>query len=608
MQPLSSHHRPIPALEVLMRRVFAVVFAFAIALTVGFAPYARASTSEFRAFWVDAFGEGIFNDAEVTKLVNAAKAANINALVVQIGRRGDCFCNRASMPRTQAGITPRPYDPLDAIIAQAHPAGIEVHAWIITTAMWNASWTPATLRPRDPAHAFNQHGPDPAYQTEVRMRPGYDNWLGVRYDGALRETTSSAANWFFDPGHPDAADYIAEMYLSVARNYAIDGLNFDRVRYPDPDPLYTAWPGDNAWGYNPVALERFHAATGRTDRPLPTDPQWSQWRRDQITNIVRKVYVEAHALKPYLRISADTITYGDGPQGYSGDWTQTRPYRETLQDWRGWMQEGILDTNIPMNYKREHCTATGPGCFGDQRAWYTDWNEFAKDNQYARSTTIGAAIYLNTVDGSVVQVRKALAPSAAGNSGIGWVGYSYRTPDCRTNSSCNPPLPYGFRSGDASRAELTRALTQPSEYDSVLPPVFATPAAIPDMPWATAPTRGHLAGTVTTNTGVALDQILVQVRDPETDAVIASRLTDGSGYFAFVDLVPAKYKVFVPDDARVTGKRVGLTMVLAGGVARVSITPFAKGAEGKSPPQDRTPTFVQAEDPNAVEEPPNGER
>jgi hypothetical protein len=234
-----------------------------------------------------------------------------------------------------------------------------------------------------------------------------------------------------------------------------------------------------------------------------------------------------------------------------------------------------------------------------------NWNEFAKDSQYSRSTTIGAAIYLNTVEGSVVQVRKALAPSAAGNSGVGWVGYSYRTPDCRTNSSCNPP---GFRSGDASRAELTRAITQPSEYDSVLPPVFATPATVPDMPWKSAPTRGHLAGTVATNTGVALDQIFVQVRDPETDKVIASRLTDGTGYFAFVDLVPGKYKVFVPDDARVTGKRVALTTVVAGGVARVSITPFAKGAEGKRPPKDRTPTFVPAEDPNAVEELPNGER
>jgi uncharacterized lipoprotein YddW (UPF0748 family) len=588
----SSHHRRIPALEVVMRRGFALVLAFAIVLTVGPAPQARASTSEFRAFWVDAFGEGIFNDAEVTKLVNAATAANVNALVVQIGRRGDCFCNRASMPRTQAGIAARPYDPLDAIIARAHAAGIQVHAWIITTALWNSS-----VAPLDATHAFNQHGPS---------KTGYDNWLGVRYDGALRESPSSAANWFFDPGHPDAANYIAEMYLSVARNYAIDGLNFDRVRYPDlPLP---AWPADNAWGYNPVALDRFQAATGRVDRPLPNDPQWSQWRRDQVTNIVRKVYVEAHAIKPYLRITADTITYGDGPQGYGGDWTLTRPYRETLQDWRGWMQEGILDTNIPMNYKREYCTASGPGCFGDQRAWYTNWNEFAKDNQYARSTTIGAAIYLNTVDGSVTQVRKALAPSAAGNSGIGWVGYSYRTPDCRTNSSCNPPLPYGFRSGDASRAELTRALTQPSEYDSVLPPVFATPAAIPDMPWKSAPTRGHLAGTVKTNMGVALDQILVQVRDPETDAVIASRFTDGSGYFAFVDLVPGKYKVFVPDDARVTGKRVALTTVVAGGVARVSITPFATGAEGKRPPKDKTPTFVPAEDPNMTEELPTGER
>ena len=575
-----------------MRRAFALLFVLTILVSVGSAPQARAATSEFRALWVDAFGEGIFNDAEVTKLVNAAKAANINALVVQVGRRGDCFCNRASMPRTQANIAPRPYDPLDAIIGKAHEAGIQVHAWIITTALWNSS-----VAPLDPAHAFNQHGPS---------KTGYENWLGVRYDGALRESPSSAANWFFDPGHPDAANYIAEMYLSVARNYAIDGLNFDRVRYPDlPLP---AWPADNAWGYNPVALDRFQAATGRVDRPLPNDPQWSQWRRDQVTNIVRKVYVEAAAMKPYLRITADTITYGDGPQGYGGDWTQTRPYRETLQDWRGWMQEGILDTNIPMNYKREHCTATGPGCFGDQRSWYTDWNEFAKDNQYARSTTIGAAIYLNTIDGSVTQIRKALAPSAAGSSGIGWVGYSYRTPDCRTNSSCNPPLPYGFRSGDASRAELTRALTQPSEYDSVLPPVFATAATVPDMPWKSAPTRGHIAGVVTTNTGVALDQILVQVRDPESDALVASRVTDGSGYFAFVDLLPKKYKVFVPDDARVTGKRVALTTVAAGRVARVSITPFAKGAEGKRPPKDSTPTFVPREDPNAVEDLPNGER
>jgi len=64
----------------------------------------------------------------------------------------------------------------------------------------------------------------------------------------------------------------------------------------------------------------------------------------------------------------------------------------------------------------------------------------------------------------------------------------------------------------------------------------------------------------------------------------------------------------VPDDARVTGKRVGVINVAAGTVARVSITPFAKGAEGKRPPKEATPTFVPLEDPNALEDLPNGER
>ena len=566
-----------------MRRLVSVLVILAVLVQPG-APQARAASSEFRAYWVDAFGEGIFTEAEITKLVAQTKAANLNALVVQVGRRGDCFCNRASMPRTQANISPRPYDPLDTLITKAHAEGIQVHAWIITTAMWNA-----TAAPRDPQHAFNQHGP---------TKSGYDNWLGVRYDGALRESESPAANWFFDPGHPDAAAYMAEMYLSVARNYDIDGLNFDRVRYPDL--TISPWLQDNAWGYNPVSLARFHAATGRTDRPLPNDLQWSQWRRDQITGVVRKVYVEAMAIKPHLVISADTITYGYGP-ATQGGWENSRTYREVLQDWRAWMQEGILDLNIPMNYKREHFT-TEPN---NQRRMYLEWNEFARDHQYGRQVAIGAAIYLNFVANSVTQVRKALTPNANGNSAVGWVGYSYRSPDCLSVAPfCGSPS----RSTDASRAELTRALTQPSEYDTVLPPVFATPATVPTMPWKTAPTRGHLAGTATTNTGVPLDQILVEVRDAETDALVISRLTDGLGYAAFVDLPPGRYKVFIPDDGRVTGKRVQVVGVSAGAVSRFAIAPFAKGAEGKRTPKDATPVWVPVEDPTKEAIAPNGER
>src|SRR5438046_10037010 len=111
------------------------------------------------------------------------------------------------------------------------------------------------------------------------------------------------------------------------------------------------------------------------------------------------------------------------------------------------------------------------------------------------------------------------------------------------------------------------------------------------MAWKSAPTRGHIAGAVTTNTGIPLDQILVELRDPETDAVLASRFTDGTGYFGFVDLVPGRYKVFVPDAAPVTGKRVAVINVAAGAVARVGAPPFAQWDEGNGPPKARTPTF-----------------
>ncbi|HEY0735823.1 MAG TPA: family 10 glycosylhydrolase [Herpetosiphonaceae bacterium] len=558
-----------------MQRFFSMVGMLAILFGALAVAPAQAQTSEFRAYWVDAFGPGLFNEAEIDKLIADTKAANLNAIVAQVGRRGDCFCNNASMPRTQAGIAPLPFDPLQTLIDKAHAQGIEVHAWIITTAIWNSA-----VAPVDPNHVFNTHGPS---------KSGADNWLMLRSDGANR----AGSDYLLDPGHPDAANYIVNMYTSVVENYDVDGINFDRVRYPD----FTLGINIPSWGYNPVAVARFQEATGRTDVPQPTDPQWAQWRRDQVTNIVRRVYLESTQINPHIRVSADTITYGYGPQTQGG-WENTRTYAEVLQDWRGWVAEGILDLNIPMNYKREHFV-TEPN---NQQRMYHEWNEFIKDNQYNRQAAIGSAIYLNYIGagadhvggGSVAQVRKALAPSAAGNRAVGWVGYSYRTPDNLTNE--------GRRSGDLSRAELTRALTQPSEYDPITPPVFAEPATVPVMPWKAQPTKGHAAGTVKTEAGVPFDQVRVDIYDAETDAFVVSKTTDGYGWFGVVDLAPGRYKAIVDGD-RVYGNRVVVFSVEAGQVTDVELTPRDREAKAKRPVKS-----VQGFDPGEADVYPNGER
>jgi len=492
-----------------MARLGAVVSLLAL---IG--PFAMASraqepqlpAAQFRAYWVDSFGPGLYTEAEIDQLVAETRAANLNAIVAQVVRRADCLCNRSMMPRTEAEIDPYPFDPLQTLIEKAHAAGIEVHAWLNAGIMWAGD-----VPPRDPDHVFHAHGPAAA---------DAETWVSRRFDGASR----GGNLYFFDPGHPAAADYIVEMYLSIVRNYDVDGINLDYIRYPDFNP------GESipAWGYTPVAVARFQAISGRSDLPDPTDPEWVAWRREQITGIVRRIYLESYAINPLLRVSADTVTYGT-ISGETEAWLRSRPYREVLQDWRAWMEEGIIDLNIPMNYRREPLPPP-PG----QPSMFGEWSRFAVNQQHARQVAIGTALYLNPVEDSIAQIRQALAPRPDGTRASGWVGFSYRTPDLLVNQR--------RRSPEYARADLARALTT-ADPDPGRAPLFGSPAVVPPMSWKLAPSTGHIHGAIVTSQGTPADQVPVNLHDAATGAHIASRPTTGSGWFGFVDLRPGAYAV-----------------------------------------------------------------
>ena len=504
---------------------------------------------------MDAFGEGINDQSQIDALVAATKAMHSNAIVAQVVRRGDCFCRRSALPVNESVAAG--FDPLQALIDTAHAQGIEVHAWVIANAMWNS-----TTPPVDPNHIFNLHGP---------AAPGRENWVMTRSDGLAKLND----DWMLDPGHPDAAAWVANAATSIVRNYNVDGINLDRIRYPDGN-LGSLVP---SWGYNATAVARFRAESGRTDTPSNTDPQWTQWRRDQVTGIVRRIYLESTALKPSIRVSADVITYGYGPQT-TGSWENTRAYAEELQDWRGWLREGIVDTAMLMNYKRDS--------LANQHQMYDEWNEFAKDNQFRRSAAIGSALYLNDIASSVSQVRRALAPSAAGNKAIGWVGYSYRTPDAMTDT--------GTRSGAVGRAELIKALTQPSQYDTVSPPAFADAPVVPAMTWKTQGIFGHVRGTAIATDGTALGDVAVHLVEPTSGIVMRTITTDGTGWFGFVDVPIGTYRV-TTESPRVAGGVLGQTTIVAGRVSLLGavsplVTPSPTSCQRTDGPGIAAPTTV----------------
>ena len=456
---------------------------------------------EVRGLWVDAFGPGIKTPDEVTRLVSDARRMNVNTLYVQIGRRGDCYCDKAAMPRTDDPTVTPSFDPLADVIEKAHAQGIQVYAWIITTAIWNSA-TP----PTSPEHAFNRHGLNAA---------GRDNWLMVKNDGTLR----GGADWYLDPGHPDAAEYIKNMYVSVARNYAVDGVQFDRVRYPDYNPV----GGPNNWGYNETALGRFRAETGATGTPEPGDPAWTAWRRQQVTNLVRETALAVKAVKPDVAISAATITYGEGPADEAG-FLNTRPYTEVLQDWPEWVRAGYLDTNVMMNYKRDHVEA--------QALWFGQWNAFAAGLKRAYPWTeqvSGAALYINHQEGSVAQVRQAQAAGLGG-----WAGYSYRNPDLDVAAS--PPTKTQAVAFEELAAKLTAA-------DGPFPTFAPRPGlAVSALRAVSGRVTGERPGGHTVELLNASGQ------------VVATTQTDGNGHYGFFR-VPA-----------------GTVSVRVGGQAAVSLT------------------------------------
>jgi uncharacterized lipoprotein YddW (UPF0748 family) len=432
-----------------------------------------SGADEFRALWADAYHVGIKSRREIDELVETAQAGNFNALVVQVRRRGDTYYPSTLDPWAP-DATPG-FDALAYLVERAHAAGIEVHAWATTLAIWGGD-----IPPTAPTHTFNVHGPGAT---------GRDYWLMTSQSGEEKEDNV----YYLDPGHPDVVDYTVAVYAELAAGYELDGLHLDRVRY--------AWQD---WGYNPTALARFQAQTGRSDLPEPTDIQWLQWRRDQVTALVRRIYLTTTALNPRIRLSGALSAAGWPPTG-TYPWETRTPYTHHLQDWRSWLEEGILDLGMPMTYKRE----TDP----DQKNQFNGWIAWEKDHQFGRAVAVGTALYLNDVHDSMAQWTRTRQPATSGNHVLGLVGYSYATPS---------------NDGTPRRSFVNSVVTE----------VLTRTAASPDIPWKDAPVVGHLLGRLSQPLACRnLDGIPLTLSGPSDRLLIA----DGSGWFGTVDLPPGAY-------------------------------------------------------------------
>src|SRR5919198_174181 len=76
-----------------MRRIGLFLLSALVAVATCIVPVSAESLDppELRAVWVDAFHDGFKTPQQVDDLVTWARSANLNALFVQVRRRGDAY-------------------------------------------------------------------------------------------------------------------------------------------------------------------------------------------------------------------------------------------------------------------------------------------------------------------------------------------------------------------------------------------------------------------------------------------------------------------------------------------------------------------------------------
>lgn len=579
-------------------RVFA---ASLLAVILNPAAGLAQSTPEYRAIWVETFNTPLGSRADIDKVIGAAVDARANAIFAQVRRRGDSWYIDTLEPLTQVANVGEPnagvwtLDPLQYLIEQAHQRGIEVHAFVIIGSIYNAHPIITGL-PKDPAHVFNQHfwdkstgalypDADPRQWSTRALPHNLANGTLTNFNG---HRFTAQGEWYIDLGHPDAQAYTVDVLTHLVRKYAIDGLHLDRIRYPEA-PIDQPAPGVvNSGinvGYNETSVNRFKArygaaatyyttadigvnvsapaapariTAGDVGYPRTNDPLWNDWRREQVTNFVRRLYLSATAVNPRIKMSAALICFWTGPVG-SGGWEKTEAYYRVFQDWRGWMQEGILDIAAPMIYKREHSPV--------ERAQFDDWLAFTKSlsQSSGRQSLPGVGNYINGVEGSLRQARRALGrdPFAPGNtSADGVIFYALGTtaPPTPTlpggstsiNVPANPfsyPTP-GLNTPKRTNADFFAALRTGASVDGATRfedpsngPLFLATPPTPDMPWKSTPTLGHAMGFANNAAGAPLDGATVTLESTSSPGAAAKTTrTDGGGFFGVVGLQPGTYR------------------------------------------------------------------
>jgi uncharacterized lipoprotein YddW (UPF0748 family) len=291
--------------------------------------------------WVEAEGPNQTLDdlGRLEAMVRAAADAGIANLYLQVYRGGRSWyaSDLADDEPYRRAIARQRYDPLQFALGLAHSKGLRVHAWMNLFNLGKRREGPVQARLGQAAFTRDNRGRS-LLDYDFSRPPGDEGkWVMLDTPG-----------YWLDPGDSQVQAALTALVEELVSRYpTLDGVHFDYIRYPYGIPTVPGSRYSNGldFGYGERSVARFQAETGFSAFAAKDDPsvaqRWDDWRREQLGRFLRHVRGQLRRLKRDLALSAALLAWPD------------RAYLSAYQDWRLWLEEGLLDQGIVMNYTRD---------------------------------------------------------------------------------------------------------------------------------------------------------------------------------------------------------------------------------------------------------------
>jgi uncharacterized lipoprotein YddW (UPF0748 family) len=125
-------------------------------------------------------------------------------------------------------------------------------------------------------------------------------------------------------------EHLEAVVRELVREYRLDGLHLDFIRYPGP-----------TYDYSKAALEGFRRSGGGADllgAPERNPTGWDDYRRQLVTALATRLCDAARRERPGIVISAAVVP------------DEAQAVHHKFQDWPRWLAAGLLTALCPMTY------------------------------------------------------------------------------------------------------------------------------------------------------------------------------------------------------------------------------------------------------------------